>query len=140
MRTQVIVDTGPLVAALDANDQHHAWTVDQLCRTSVPMLTCESVAAEAFFLLRILDGGPEKLWGVLNSGAVQIAFSLPAERERVCELMRKYRDLPMSLADACLVRMSELFPKHRILTLDGHFVVYRRNRNEAIPVTMPPAC
>ena len=137
MKPSAILDAGPLVAFLNARDMHHAWTAEQLKKVSGPMLTCESVLSEAVFLLRSVAGGTGKIAGLLKSGGVQVAFELRAETTPVCDLLSKYADVPMSLADACLVRMSELFPKHLLITFDSHFHRYRRNKRQSIPLISP---
>ena len=132
-----MIDTGPLVATLNINDAHHAWTVAQLKELRGPMLTCEAVLSEAFFLLKTVQGGSEGLWRMLDKGGVKIDFALSTQMPTVSQFMHKYADVPMSLADACLVRMSELRPEHKVLTLDHHFTIYRRHRNRRIPVIVP---
>jgi predicted nucleic acid-binding protein len=101
------------------------------------MLTCEAVVTEAFFLIGRVRSRLEGLWGMLESDAVRIAFSLAEEMERVQRLMRKYSDIPMSLADACLVRMSEHLSKHSVMTLDSDVCCFRRHRDRPVPVIMP---
>lgn len=133
----MILDAGPLVALLNARDRNHAWTVDQLKRLSGPIITCEAVLSEAFFLLRNTAGGTARLVGMLRSGGLEAGFSLGSELERVCALLSKYADVPMSLADACLVRMSELSPRHLLMTFDADFRFYRRNRSQTIPIITP---
>lgn len=136
-RPRALVDAGVLVALIERREAHHEWAADQARRVLAPMLTCESVLSEACFLLRATTGGVESLWRMIDGGGVQIAFSLAAEAAVVKRLMMKYRDLPMSLADACLVRMSELFPAHLVFTLDHHFRVYRKHRRMLVPLLMP---
>lgn len=133
-RPRAIVDAGPLVALIERSERHHGWAVEQAERVLAPMLTCEAVLTEACFLLRSTPRGIDFLWRMIDAGGVQIAISLAAEAEPVKRLMMKYRDLPMSLADACLVRMSELFPSHTVFTLDDHFRVYRKHRRLAVPL------
>jgi predicted nucleic acid-binding protein len=137
MNLPVIIDAGPLVALINARDTYHAWTVEQLKQAAGPMLTCEAALSEAVFLLRTIPGGVAQIEGMLRSGGLKSVFCLNNEIVPVCDLLRKYADVPMSLADACLVRMSELYPKHRVLTLDSDFNVYRRNRQHVIPLLMP---
>ena len=132
-----IVDTGPLVALLNKRESHHEWVKARLRDTAAPLLTCEAVIAEAAFLLRRIDGGPA-LMALLSRRAVRIAFRLEDEHEQVARLMAKYDDLPMSLADACLVRMAEAHPRARVLTFDDDFRVYRKASRQVVPVTMPP--
>ena len=134
----VLADTGALVALLDRREKFHAWAVEQIRTIRPPLVTCEAVLAELCFLL---SGTPKGLGSVrdnLASGAWILGFSLKAEQERVLALMQVYSDQPMSLADGCLVRMSELRPDSRIFTLDRHFRLYRRNRRQVIPLIAPP--
>src|SRR5882672_2441731 len=119
--TGTIVDTGPLVALLNAREEHHDWVKAQLRDVPAPLLTCEAVVAEAAFLLRRMDGGGRAVMALLARGAVRIAFRLDEEHEHVSRLMAKYADVPMSLADACLVRMSEARLSSRVLTFDSDF-------------------
>ncbi len=133
----VIVDTGPLVALLNQRDQHHTWAREILDTIQPPLLTCESVLSEACFLVRNLSGGAEAVLNMLDRQLIDIRFSLADEAARVKRLMTKYDNIPMSLADACLVRMSEIHPKSRVLTLDGDFQIYRKERRQRIPVLMP---
>jgi uncharacterized protein len=135
----LIVDTGPLVATFNRRDMFHSWAVERLQQYRGPLLTCEAVLSEAFFLLGSVHRGTAELLAVLDSGALEVAVSFRAEQTAISKLMRKYADVPMSLADACLVRLSELFPEHRLLTLDSDFRIYRRRRNAAVPVVMPDA-
>ena len=137
MKPPIIIDAGPLVALINARDTYHAWTVEQLKQASGPLLTCEAALSEAIFLLRTTSGGVSQIGGMLRSGGLKCAFSLNDELVPVCDLLRKYAGVPMSLADACLVRMSELFPKHRVMSIDSDFRIYRRNRQQVIPLLVP---
>jgi uncharacterized protein len=138
-RTPTIIDTGPLVALLNKKDDKHEWTQAQLREIDPPLLTCEAVLTETAFLLRraSTDVGSTTLMALLARQAVRIAFRLDEEHEQVARLMAKYATVPMSLADACLVRMSESTPRARILTLDSDFRVYRRANRQVVPVVMP---
>jgi len=134
----LVVDTGPIVAVLLAGDQHHAWAVDAFGKLTPPLTTCESVVSEAQFVLRRLGGDPIKVLELLRAGLLEIDFSLQSELDRILELQRSYRNVPMSLADACIVRMSELRPRCRVMTTDSDFRIYRRNRRNVIPLLAPP--
>jgi predicted nucleic acid-binding protein len=136
--TAVIVDAGPIVALLSSKDAHHAWTTELLTTIAAPLLTCEAVVSEACFLVRRLDRGQDAVLALIERGALKLDFSLSSELTAVRKLMDKYSSVPMSLADACLVRMSELSPKAKVLTLDSDFTIYRRNRRQQIPCLMPP--
>ena len=133
----VLLDTGPLVGYLNLPDQYHDWAVGQFAALEGPVLTCEPVWTEAAHLIAQRGGSPMALWPALRSGGVELAFSLKAEYESVAALMRRYADLPMSLADACVVRMSELRPDCQVLTTDAHFRVYRRFGRQVIPLLSP---
>jgi predicted nucleic acid-binding protein len=134
----VLADTGALLALLDRREKFHAWAVEQIHTIRPPLVTCEAVLAELCFLLSDIPKGIIAVRDNLASGAWILDFSLKAERERVFELMAVYSDQPMSLADGCLVRMSELRADSRIFTLDRCFQVYRRNRRQVIPLITPP--
>ena len=134
MSAVILVDTGPLVALFDKRDKYHAWTVAALGSTVGPLTTCEAVLTEVCFLLKQQFGGAEEVFELLDRGLLQLRFDLRAEHERVAQLMKRYGDLPMSLADACLVRMAETIPASRVMTLDTDFTVYRRHGRQVIPL------
>ena len=139
MIRQVILDTGPLVAFLNGKDRNHLWAVEEWKRIEPPLLTCEAVVSEACFLLRRFHGGHQAVLELLRRRVLVPSFRLADHVQAVRVLMRKYDEAPMSLADACLVRMSELLQDSSVLTLDSHFRVYRRNRRNVIPLLQPPA-
>ncbi len=132
-----MVDTGPLVALLNRRDRHHQWVREILDAIEPPMYTCEAVVSEACFLLSRIAGGPDALLELLAANVVQTDFRLADEILAVRNLMRKFATVPMSLADACLVRMSELEASTLVLTLDSDFRIYRRNRRQVIPTIAP---
>ncbi|MEY2429804.1 MAG: uncharacterized protein QOJ40_2689 [Verrucomicrobiota bacterium] len=133
----VLLDTGPLVAYLKADEEHHAWAVKQFAALTDPVLTCEPVWAEAAYLLRQRRGTQDALWTVLRNGVARFAFDLEADYESVATLMRRYADVPMSLADACLIRMSEAHRDCRVFTTDRHFRFYRRFGRQVVPLISP---
>ncbi|GAB5534326.1 MAG: PIN domain-containing protein [Rubricoccaceae bacterium] len=137
MRRRVLLDTGPLVASLDRSELNHKWSVEAMQRHSAPLLTCDAVIVEAVYILRSKNIDPKPLFELLICGAVSVVYSLQQEIEPIQQLMEQYADTPMDLADACLVRMSELYPESLFLTLDSDFYTYRRNRTEAIDVIRP---
>jgi len=134
---QVIVDTGPLVAFLVADDQHHAWAAERFRELPAPLWTCEPVLTETFHLLRKLRGGGRRFFELLASGLLAVEFELVAEHAALARLVAKYADLPMSLADACLVRMVERHPGAIVFTVDRHFAIYRQQGRRQIPTIMP---
>ena len=135
--TSAIVDTGPIVALLNSADAHHDWTRDVLGSIEPPLVTCEPVVSEACFLLRRIDGGQDAVLELIERGIIIVDFSLRTELPTIRKLMQKYASVPMSLADACLVRMSELDTKAKVITLDSDFKIYRRNRRQSIPSVSP---
>lgn len=133
-----IVDTGPLVAYLRENESDHAWSVSQFQLAVDPLLTCEAVITEAYYLLRRDGVGHQRLFDLLDRDLVRIDFTLAREWTAICEKMSAHTDLPMSLADACLVRMAELNPRAEILTLDRHFKLYRSRDRRVLRLRLPP--
>lgn len=135
MAKAVIADAGVLVALIALRDRHHAWAVSQSRQWPAPWLTCESALSEAFFLSGASGG--TALAGFVRRGLLQIRFDLGTELEPVLLLMDKYRDVPMSLADACLVRMTEIVPDPLVLTTDTDFRLYRRHSRQVVPCVLP---
>lgn len=137
MLQQVIVDTGILIALIDQRDRHHAWVSEQLAQMAPPLLTCEAVMSEAWFLLQRVRNGREALLLLLEQDQIKVQFDLGAELTLVVALMRRYQSVPVSLADAELVRMAELYPNSSVFTLDSDFQIYRKNRDIPIPLIAP---
>ena len=137
MPRAAIVDTGPLVAFLDRGERHHAWTVEQVRTLDAPLLVCEPVLAEAMFLLSDQPKAQDALFGLIADGAVRIVFQVAEHVAPLRALHRKYRNRPISLADACIVRMAELFERHLVFTLDSDFSVYRKNGREPLNLIFP---
>jgi len=137
MRQQVLLDTGPLVAFLDRRDSFHEWAKRELAVIAPPLLTCEAVLAETCFLLSNIHQGQETVMALVQSERLQVPFRLTDEASSVGNLLVQYQSVPMSLADACLVRMAEQYPQSQVLTIDSDFRIYRRNRNQMIPAIMP---
>lgn len=131
-----IADTGLLVAAADRRDRHHEWAAEAL-RTQAPFHTCEAVVLETAWVL----GAPTAVLRLVARGDLVLdpAFQFAAEVPRLLELCRKYADRDMDLADACLVRMTELTTRCRVWTIDRKdFSTYRRNGRYAVPCEFPP--
>jgi predicted nucleic acid-binding protein len=133
----VLVDTGPLVAALRRRDEHHAWARAHFAAATEPFRSCEAVISEAFFLLEHSDEGKEALRGLLERGIVVVQYSFEEDRAETLRLVRKYNDTPMSFADACLVRMAEKSDDAVVLTTDSDFRTYRKNGRQMIPLIIP---
>jgi len=132
-----LVDTGPLVAFFDEGERFHKWAVDQFRRIDGAAFTCEPVITEALFLLRRTPEAQRKLLAYFEDDVISLRFDLRDEIHAVRALWEHYRNVPMSLADACLVRMSELFKDYPLVTLDRDFRIYRRNRRQHIRCIMP---
>ncbi len=133
----LITDTGPLVAYLDLREENHAWVKSRFEELTTPLYTCESVLAESAFLLARKGHAPTRVFDLLETGVVVLGFDLNAYWKDVRRLLRLYSDQPMSVADACLVRMSELHRESVIFTLDRDFLIYRRNGRQKIPLLAP---
>ncbi|MGD8782111.1 MAG: PIN domain-containing protein [Ignavibacteria bacterium] len=134
---KVILDTGPLVAFLNKSDYFHEWAVMQFAQLTPPFFTCEAVISEVCFLLRHTENGAQNTFKLLERELIQIPFHLESETVSILSLLTKYSDVSMSLADACLVRMSEQISGSLICTLDGDFKIYRKDKRKVIPVIIP---
>jgi uncharacterized protein len=132
-----IVDTGPLVAFLDRAERHHHWVAERIERLDAPLLVCEPVLAETMHLLARFSKAQDALFGLLEDDALMIAFRMEEHVSDLHKLHRKYRDRPMSLADACIVRMAEIFDRHAVLTLDSDFLVYRKHGQVPLALIYP---
>ncbi len=135
MPKSCIVDSGALVALLDPREEHHRWACETFFRQPEPWLTCEAVLSEAFFLLHRPHA--HALDQLLRRGHVRLALNLADELTLILGLRSKFADVPMSLADACLVRMSETLPGPLVLTTDTDFKIYRRHGRQVVPCLMP---
>jgi len=135
--TRVFLDSGPLVGFLSRTDQHHRWASQVWNSLYDPVWTCEAVLSEAIFLLH--SGGVEidPLLELFERGLVKIDFDVSSHRPDLWRLLRKYAGQPMSLADACLVRMAELSERCQVFTTDKDFLVYRRKGRSIIPLLAP---
>jgi len=135
--TAIVVDTGPLVALLNRRERFHSWVVEAMDVIEPPIFTCDAVLSEACFLLRDTEGGPDAVLELVARGIVRSDFHVMEEVESLRALMKKFASVPMSLADACLVRMTELNQRSVVLTLDSDFRIYRRNKRQVVPTRMP---
>lgn len=130
-----IADTGFLVAFANRNDAHHDWAVGLADQVSDPLLTCEPVLAEAAFHLQSV----KTVLAMLRDGLVILAFDCNDHLAQLEALAERYADRRPDLADLCVIRMSELNPRHSVITVDrDDFRVFRRNKREAIPLICPP--
>lgn len=138
MKQQILIDTGPLVAFLNERDHYHQWVRQQTAQLAYPFLTCEAVLSECCFILqRSSPGHIPALLDLFRQGFVRIPFSFTDHIEPILKLMSKYPDVPMSFADACLVRMTEIYPDSVIFTLDSDFQIYRKHGRQRIDCLIP---
>jgi|LakMenEpi03Aug12_release.lakeMendotaPanAssembly.Ray.scaffolds.fasta_scaffold377341_3 predicted nucleic acid-binding protein len=132
MNQRIILDTGVLVAYFRKSDRFHQWAVTQWRQVDLPVFTCDAVISEACFLFRDLPHIQQGIIELIEGNVITISFDLQGEASNIRHLMNRYESVPMSFADACLVRMSEQIPNSAIMTLDSDFNIYRKNRNEEI--------
>lgn len=132
-----IADTGALVALLDRSDQHHQWAVECFKSIRAPVITCEAVLAETWHLLGEALPSRRTLAKLHCDGIIQVNLEFEAQSPSIWQLLDRYQDIPMDLADACMVRLSELFVQHVVWTVDSDFKFYRRNKRAAIPLMAP---
>ena len=130
-----IADTGFLLAFANRNDMHHAWAVDVASRVTDPPLTCEAVLAETAFHL----GSVPVVLQMMDERLVVLSFDVRSHLPHLAALAERFKDRRPDLADLCMIRMSELYPRHVVVTTDREdFRVYRRNKREMIPTLCPP--
>lgn len=132
-----IVDTGPLVALLVGDDTQHAWAVDQSKHAPSTVFTCEAVVSEALFLLKRDGHDTDDLFALVETGFLRSDFDFQGEYRQIRELMLRYRERPMSFADACLVRMTEIHSDASVWTLDRDFSFYRKHRRQTLSLVAP---
>ncbi len=138
MRT-VLLDTGVIVSLLQRESQRHEECVRAVSSLSRPLVTCEAVIMESCHILRRFPGAPEAVLANLEQGEFEIPFALSEAVSEVRAIMRKYRDIPASFADACLVHMANELDTGDILTLDSDFVTYRWRRTRPFEMLIAPA-
>ena len=134
---KILMDTGPLVAFLNKNDQYHNWAISQFGSFPPPFLTCEAVISESCFLLRHYKNGILNVLKLIERKLLTVPFRLEDELSTIKPLLDKYKDIPMSLADGCLVRMAEQINDSFVCTLDRDFKIYRKNKRKVIPTMLP---
>jgi predicted nucleic acid-binding protein len=122
------------VALARENDQYHAWAAEIGEQINWPVLTCEAVLAETAFHLQ----SSKEVLGMLRDNVVRVAFDCASHQEQLYDLAARYADRNPDFADLCLIRMSELYARYTLITVDDDFRIYRRNKREAIPLLCPP--
>lgn len=132
---KAIADTGFLVAFARSRDIHHEWAVRVAEQVTEPLLSCEAVLAETAFHLQ--DVG--LVLEMIADGLIALSFNCNDHLPQLAALAARYKDRKPDLADLCLIRMSEIYPRHSVITVDAEdFRVYRRNKREIIPLISPP--
>jgi len=130
-----IADTGFIVALGNRNDRYHAWAAGLARDVTEPLLTCESVLSEAAYHLE----SSSYVLSLVEDELLRLAFDCSRNLEQLADLAHRYRERKPDLADLCLIRMSELHPRHAVITVDeSDFSVYRRYKRETIPLLCPP--
>ena len=137
MPKNVVVDAGPIVAWLRADDPQHGWAAEQIGRLPPPLISCEAALSEASHLVWCGGGDPAWVISLVVKGVIRVGISVEEQTAQLQTLMKKYRDVPMSLADACLVRMTELFNDAAVMTFDSDFRIYRRSGRALVPLIAP---
>jgi predicted nucleic acid-binding protein len=130
----VLLDTGFIIALLDRSESLHKTCARTIREVQAPLVTCEAVITESCYLLRNLSGASEAVIENIAAGIFQIPFQLSRETAAVKQLLRKYKDRKIDLADACLIRLADQFGTADILTLDRDFAVYRWGKNKPFRV------
>jgi predicted nucleic acid-binding protein len=133
----VLLDTGFIVALLDRSENFHKTCARTVREVEAPLVTCEAVITESCYLLRNLSGASEAVIENIAAGIFQVPFQLSRDTTGVKQVLRKYKDRKIDLADACLVRLADQFGTGDILTLDQDFAIYRWGRNK--PFRMLPS-
>ena len=137
MDASVVVDTGPIVAMLDADEANHDWVTSQMQRLRAPLVTCEAVLTEAAFLMSRAGVDSSIVPQLVTRGFVTIAKLFDDDAAQIVRLMARYRNVPMSLTDACLVKLVERTPNATLFTLDSDFSIYRQKGRRLIPLLSP---
>lgn len=137
MRGSVLVDSGPMVAYLDKSDHYHDWAVERFGGVPAPLIVPEAVISETCFLLAEVPQAVAKVGDYLRRGVLVLAPIGGGAQARIFALMEKYRQVPMSYADACLLWLAETHSGSRVFTVDSDFSIYRLERSRRVPVIAP---
>ena len=137
MDASVVVDTGPIVAMLDADEANHDWVMSQVQRLRPPLITCEAALTEAAFLMSRAGADSSVVPQLVTRGFVTVAKLFDDDAAQIVRLMARYRNVPMSLTDACLVKLVERTPNATLFTLDSDFRIYRQRGRRLIPLLAP---
>ncbi|TVR18015.1 MAG: PIN domain-containing protein [Balneolaceae bacterium] len=134
---KIFIDTGPVVAFLNKNDQHHSFVEQQMRNYPPPFYICEAVVTESFFLMSRVPNGEEKLIELLETPHIQLESSYSNQPRQIHEFVKKYSNIPMSFADACLVQMAEKSKDSLIFTIDRGFQMYRSSNGNPLSLISP---
>lgn len=137
MPRNVVVDAGPIVAWLRADDPLHEWAVEQIGRLRPPLLCCEPVLSEAAHLVWRGGGDPACVLSLVVKDVLRVGISVQDQAAQLHALMEKYSSVPMAVADACLVRITELVDDAAVMTFDSDFRIYRRSGRAMIALIAP---
>lgn len=137
MGNPVLADTGAIVALLDRSDHHHKWAVDCFKKLEPPLLTCEAILTECYYLLGFSNASRRTLAKLCQENIFRIDFDFQSNASDVWRLLKKYEDTPMDFADGCLVRLCEIFSGSVVWTVDSDFAVYRKLGRQKIPLISP---
>ena len=134
--TPVLIDTGCIVALLDRSERHHRACAEAVSSIQAPLVTCEAVIAESCYLLRKIPGAVEAVLKNVERGSFQIPFRLTEQAAQVSQLITRYANVPMDLADGCLVALATAYGSGRILTLDSDFLIYRWGKDRPFELVL----
>lgn len=134
--TGVLLDSSCIVALLDRAERHHKQCANVVSRLDAPLITCEAVISESCYLLRDIRGASDAVLENVESGVFLVPYRLTGNAANIARLMKKYADLPMDFADACLVDMAGDFQTGRVLTLDRDFEIYRWGKNRPFEILL----
>jgi uncharacterized protein len=137
--SELLIDTGPLLAAFNQRDQHHAFAVGIMRQHNQPFVTSMAVMTEIMYLARARLGShvQEKLLVMIERGDILVEHTTPNDFARIAKLMHKYQDMPMDFADATLVALAERLGTKRIFTIDSDFLLYRWQDKYAFELVCP---
>jgi len=133
----IFIDTGPIVAFLNKNDQYHSHVEQQMAAFPAPFFTCEAVITESFFLMSRIRDGANKFIELLDAQHIQIQSVYPEHQNAVHRRIKNYSNIPMSFADACLIQMAEDSDNGSIFTLDSDFLIYRTFSGNPLSLISP---
>lgn len=133
----ILSDAGPLVALFNFRERNHEWALARFREFAEPIITTETVLAESLYLLQRVPNGVRKLLALWERSCLTVSFSAESEKMALLQLMKRHADVPISLAHASLIRLSEIHTTCQVWTLAADFCVYRRHGRQTIPLLTP---